>query len=115
MSDKRSTPRSTFRRTGLVITEQGYTLSIKTVDISAGGLCILVSDPLQPGANCMVKFELPLADTLYRFGAMARITHCTCAGLDGFRAGLQFTEISDQDLQRLQQLLAPTASGVLHS
>jgi Tfp pilus assembly protein PilZ len=92
-TEKRTHPRITTR---ITIQSVGPTLNI-----SAGGLCVLTADPLKEGLLPEVSFELP--DDLVPVVCKARIAWCRTSRIDPelYEIGLAFTEISDEDRQRV--------------
>ncbi len=86
-----------------------------TMNISAGGMCVLTADPLREGLVPEVSFELP--DDPAAIVCRARIAWCRTSKIDPelYEIGLAFTEISDVDRQRVSEFvdthLGPDAEG----
>jgi len=92
-TEMRTTPRITTR---LTVESIGPTLNI-----SAGGMCVLMADPMREGTTPALEFTLPDDDTPVR--CKGRITWCRASQIDPdlFEVGLAFVEISDADRQRI--------------
>ncbi len=77
----------------------------RTVDISLGGLCLIVSEQLPVGRTCYVGFEAPLNGKAVRITATAKIVYSILSGTDGFRTGVQFTELDAANNKLLAELM----------
>jgi c-di-GMP-binding flagellar brake protein YcgR len=96
-TEQRTHPRITTR---ITIQSVGPTLNI-----SAGGMCVLTADPLREGLMPEVSFELP--DDPTPITCKARIAWCRTSRIDPelFEIGLAFTQISDPDRRRIMQFV----------
>ncbi len=96
-TEKRGHPRITTR-----ITIQSIG---PTMNISAGGMCVLTADPLREGLLPEVSFELP--DQAQPVVCKARIAWCRTSRIDPelYEVGLAFTEISDEDRKRVMNFV----------
>lgn len=72
-----------------------------TINISAGGMCILMADPMREGMQPVLSFTLP--DDPKPVVCKARITWCRPSKIDSelFEVGVLFTEINDEDRNRI--------------
>jgi hypothetical protein len=72
-----------------------------TVNISAGGMCVLMADPLHEGSKPTLSFTLP--DDLVPVICSGRIAWCRPSDIDPelFEVGLSFETISDEDRRRV--------------
>jgi hypothetical protein len=72
-----------------------------TVNISAGGMCVLMADPMRVGTKPTLTFALP--DEIAPIVCTACITWCRPSTIDPelFEVGLSFAAISDDDRRRL--------------
>lgn len=80
-------------------------LRARTVDVSLGGLCLLVPEQLPVGQVCNVGFEAPLNGQMVRVIGTARVIYCILSGTDGFRTGLQFVELDAANNKTLAELM----------
>jgi len=96
-TEKRSQPRITTR---ITIESVGPTLNI-----SAGGMCVLMADPMREGLAPTITFELP--DDPQPVVAKARIIWCRTSNIDPdlYEVGLTFIEMSDADRRRVVEFV----------
>jgi len=96
-TENRSQPRITTR---ITIESVG-----PTVNISAGGMCVLMADPMREGLTPTITFELP--DDTKPVVAKARIVWCRTSRIDPelYEVGLTFTELSDESRRRVLEFV----------
>lgn len=92
-TEMRTSPRITTR---ITVESIGPTLNI-----SAGGMCVLMADPMREGTAPSLRFTLP--DDEKPVFCKGRITWCRSSKIDPelYEVGLAFVEISDDDRQRV--------------
>jgi hypothetical protein len=90
--DRRRSFRRLLKRHA-VVAAGGESFEAKTLDLSGEGLCLSTNKPLSPGVNLRVAFEVPAAGSAHRVRVAGKVSYCALAGVDGFRIGLEFTEI----------------------
>jgi len=96
-TENRSQPRITTR---ITVESVG-----PTVNISAGGMCVLMADPMREGLTPTITFELP--DNPKPVVAKARIVWCRTSRIDPelYEVGLTFTEMSDENRRRVLEFV----------
>ncbi|HET6441337.1 MAG: PilZ domain-containing protein [Phycisphaerae bacterium] len=96
-TENRSQPRITTR---ITVESVG-----PTVNISAGGMCVLMADPMREGLTPTITFELP--DEPKPVVAKARIVWCRTSRIDPelYEVGLTFTELSDESRRRVLEFV----------
>jgi len=96
-TENRSQPRITTR---ITVESVG-----PTVNISAGGMCVLMADPMREGLTPTITFELP--DNPKPVVAKARIVWCRTSRIDPelYEVGLTFTELSDESRRRVLEFV----------
>jgi len=96
-TENRSQPRITTR---ITVESVG-----PTVNISAGGMCVLMADPMREGLTPTITFELP--DDPKPVVAKARIVWCRTSRIDPelYEVGLTFTEMSDENRRRVLEFV----------
>jgi len=96
-TENRSQPRITTR---ITVESVG-----PTVNISAGGMCVLMADPMREGLTPTITFELP--DDPKPVVAKARIVWCRTSRIDPelYEVGLTFTELSDESRRRVLEFV----------
>jgi c-di-GMP-binding flagellar brake protein YcgR len=96
-TENRSQPRITTR---ITVESVG-----PTVNISAGGMCVLMADPMREGLTPTITFELP--DAPKPVVTKARIVWCRTSRIDPelYEVGLTFTEMSDENRRRVLEFV----------
>jgi c-di-GMP-binding flagellar brake protein YcgR len=76
-----------------------------TLNISAGGMCVLMADPMREGTAPMLSFLLP--DEPDPVVCKGRITWCRTSRIDPelYEVGLSFVEISEADRERVMKFV----------
>lgn len=76
----------------------------RLLDISLGGVSVLLGEQLHPGQTCTVGFETPLNGKPVRVTGTARVIYSILSGTDGFRTGLQFLELDPANHKAVAEL-----------
>jgi len=102
-TEMRTTPRITTR---ITVESIGPTLNI-----SAGGMCVLMADPMREGTTPTLQFTLP--DQEWVVTCKGRITWCRSSKIDPdlFEVGLAFVDISEDDRQRIMDFVDTHLGG----
>jgi c-di-GMP-binding flagellar brake protein YcgR len=102
---------SPLKETGMLRTEQRGSPRITTritvesvgptLNISAGGMCVLMADPMREGSKPTLSFQLP--DDPKTIVCTGKIAWCRPSRIDPelFEVGVTFAEISDDDRSRV--------------
>jgi len=104
--EKRKSPRKPLRQRVTLGTAEHGIFQGKTLDISVGGLSVMIPVSLATRTVCVVRFELMVDGRLVRFIGNGKVAHCSCAGMDGFRVGMQFQVDDPKLLPSLSRFLA---------
>ena len=99
--EQRIRPRKPVRVNALVSVSGIPSMTVRTIDISEGGICLSMPRPLTVGQKCNLAFELVKNGKKGRVMALAKVIYCILNSQDGFKTGLQFIEID------------PTSAGVI--
>ena len=96
-TENRSQPRITTR---ITVESVG-----PTVNISAGGMCVLMADPMREGLTPTITFELP--DDPKPVVAKARIVWCRTSRIDPelYEVGLTFMEMNDESRRHVLEFV----------
>ena len=96
-TETRTSPRITTR---ITVESVGPTLNI-----SAGGMCVLMADPMREGTAPRLTFTLP--DDPEPVTCKGRITWCRASKIDPelYEVGLSFLDIRDEDRQRVMDFV----------
>lgn len=104
--NQRVYPRKPLRCIAKVMAQGGQPLTGRTVDLSMGGVCLLLPEELRKGMPCAISFEVPIHGEMRRFSGLGRVAYCVLSGTDGFRTGLQFMQLDAANTKILNQLMA---------
>ncbi|HVK95398.1 MAG TPA: PilZ domain-containing protein [Noviherbaspirillum sp.] len=80
-------------------------IRVRTKDISLGGVSVLMPEQVATGLACMITFEAPMNGRVLRVSANAKVAYSILSSTDGFRTGLQFTQIDPASNRALAELM----------
>ena len=103
--ETRNYPRKVLRGQARIALPGMPATRAKTLDVSLGGICLLVPEQLPTGRIFNVGFEAPLNGNMVRVFAAGKVIYSILAGTEGFRTGLQFTEIDAANNKLLAELM----------
>jgi c-di-GMP-binding flagellar brake protein YcgR len=69
------------------------------VDLSLGGCCIELGGPIRADAFCRVEVRLCVEGTNFQVAGILRHRQ------DGFRVGIEFTDVSDRKAEQIRELI----------
>jgi len=75
----------------------------RTVDVSTGGVSLLLPHPVPPSGRCTVKFAVPGNGKPIALSVQASAVYCTLSGVDGFRVGFAFVDLDAASLRILAE------------
>jgi c-di-GMP-binding flagellar brake protein YcgR len=104
-SEIRNFPRKIFRCQAKLALSGTAPVQARTVDISLGGLSLVVPGQLHIGQTCDVEFEAPLNGKTVRVIASGKVVYCIHGETDGFRIGLQFMQLDAAISKTLAELM----------
>jgi c-di-GMP-binding flagellar brake protein YcgR len=90
--EQRKFPRRPLKRAARVITRDAPPTEGVTIDVSSGGMCVMLPRQLAPGTACAVSFDIPVNAFKQSVSAVAKVAWSICSS-EGFKTGLQFSEI----------------------
>ncbi|WP_151636570.1 PilZ domain-containing protein [Noviherbaspirillum aerium] len=103
--EPRSFPRKVMRCQAIVVVPGGNPVRCRTLDISLGGLSLMLSEQLRVGQECTIGFEAPLDGKMVRVMGQGKVVYSILAGADGFRVGMQFTNMDGANSKIVAQLM----------
>lgn len=103
--ERRSSSRKPLKRR-VNIGACGTVINGLTLDISDGGLSVVVDRRLNTGSSCELYFNIAVDGVTRQVSGSGTISHCVCAGLDGFRIGLEFIPADETSRQTVLDYLA---------
>jgi hypothetical protein len=89
-----------------VLTLGGLAFDVKTVDVAAGGLCVLAGKQLAVGRDCHVNFGVPRDGQMRNVAVSAHVVYCFFRGDEGYKIGLQFVKLHADGDEVLAQYIA---------
>lgn len=94
-AERRVDARKPFRSTAYLALPGRPPSTVRTVDLSAGGVGIIAADNPPPKSACMVRLMLPVKGQGPKaFDVQARVAHSVYSSKGGgFLIGLQFTSL----------------------
>lgn len=101
MNDAPSAPQ---KRSGHV-TSAASPAHARTLDISLGGVSLMLGEQLRPGQECTVGFEAPVSGKTVRVMGLAKVVYSILSGNDGFRVGLQFVKLDAANSKSVAELM----------
>jgi len=104
-SETRNFARKVVRVPVRIALPGGAVLKARTVDISLGGICVLVGEQLPVGQAGRVDFESTVNGQLRRVTAEAKVIYSILRGTEGFRTGLQFVQIDSANNKTLAEMM----------
>ncbi|WP_147376745.1 PilZ domain-containing protein [Noviherbaspirillum saxi] len=103
--DTRSFPRKIMRCQAIVVIPGVTPISARTLDISLGGVSIVIAEQLRVGQECKVGFEAPLNGKTVRVMGAAKVVYSILSGADGFRVGMQFLKLDPANHKTVAELM----------
>jgi hypothetical protein len=91
--EKRALPRKPIRTNALLSVPGSSLMTVRTIDVSVGGVCLAMQAQLSIGQKCNITFELVKGGKKGRVTAQTKVIYCILNSQDGFKTGLQFLEI----------------------
>ena len=106
--ERRQGYRKLFRGPAQLLLPTREVLRVRTLDISLGGIGLVVPSNLSRDAVCDIKFRAPLmGDRVEMLVARGRVTHSILSGPEGgFIIGLQFTDLPVSALAAIRRYVS---------
>jgi hypothetical protein len=103
--DRRLTKRRPLRSRALIGIPGKAAIRGNVVDISAGGLSVIL--PIAPdiGIECTMFFTIMLDGKIITVSGYGKVLNCVCGSSEGFRIGMKFHTQDPQAQSALQKLL----------
>ena len=77
----------------------------KAIQISSGGVSLLLGRSVRDGETGVVRVNAYLNGAPLILQARASVVCCTCVGMEGFRISLRFVDLDDEAQDALDKLL----------
>ena len=103
--EARREERKILRCRAIVRFTADVTMVGKTIDVSRGGVCMMVPEQLNKGQVCVVRLEPSIAGVPKVINFIARVAYSICIGVEGFKVGLEITEMENASIPVLAQVM----------
>lgn len=90
-AERRRNPRKRLQRRVAIGLGKGEIIQGQTVEISSGGVGVMLPKALRMGETCIVRFNMLVDGLAVQIDGVGKVANCSCSGLDGFRVGLQLS------------------------
>lgn len=90
--NQRAAPRVVFHRRGHLVAADGKPIPIKTFDISTSGIGLISPNPIDPRQLCALNV-FTLHNAVPELAVKGLVAYCMLSGTQGYRVGLQYTEV----------------------
>lgn len=94
-NERRHSARKRLQRRVSIGLNRGVILQGHTIEISVGGVAVMLSQPLKIGEKCAVRFDLLADGVSTKVAGIGQVANCVCSG-ENFRVGLQL-QVQDTD------------------
>lgn len=105
MSETRSYPRKIVRCTAMVALPDSPILRGRTIDVSLGGVSMMLTEQLRVGLQCNIALDPQINGKVRRIVAKAKVVYSVLSGSDGFRIGFQFIQLDAENNKTLAALM----------
>lgn len=106
LTNQRTAPRVVYHRKGkLIIAPQNNVVPVKTIDISTTGIGALVPFPLPEQQTCTLRIHPLDEDKVPELILNGTIAYCILSGIQGFRIGIQLTELEPAARLRIERII----------
>ena len=100
-NDMRKSVRKILLSHAIFVSQKLRLKSAVTVDISTGGLSLIVPEPLEIGRACAISFDVPGEASMERTLIQGTIASCV-AKEDGYRIGVHYVQSDPVSKQLIQ-------------
>jgi hypothetical protein len=105
LNNQRTAPRVVFHRRGHLVGADGKPIPIKTFDISASGIGLMSPHPVAAKQLCALNV-FTLHNAVPELAVKGLVAYCMLSGTQGYRVGLQYTDVPPQVKSLLSQISA---------
>jgi len=105
-SETRVYPRKAMRCQARIALSNAASMKCRTVDVSLGGVSVMVPEQLSIGSTCAISFECLHNGKTLQVTAAARVVYSALSGQDGYRVGMQFLRMDPASQAVLAELMA---------
>lgn len=99
----RKHPRTSFSQSAKILVQGSAASDCRTMDVSSGGISVLVSESIDVGSSCLLSMETRIDSRVRKINLWGKIVYCDVDG-DAFRIGIQYRDYGSMGRLCLQQL-----------
>lgn len=99
-------PRRDFDCRAKLSVGEKASIDVRTIDISLGGVCLMVPEAIPFGQFGVVKFEVQIGAEMQAFSGVARAVYGIPRAGEGYKIGFQFVQLDPANTALIQALLA---------
>jgi hypothetical protein len=89
-SDLRESARWPFQESGKLLDQDALPADVTIIDISIGGMGVLVGEARREGEPCAISFDVPFQHARKRLNAWGKVTYCQPLNPACFKVGVRF-------------------------
>ena len=104
-ANQRKSTRVAFKRRARFIGANGSAMQVRTQDLSSDGISIICPHPIQEGQLCELSIAANCDGVPIDFKLAGRVVYCILSGTLGFRAGIQFGPLSEQNKALIERVI----------
>jgi len=97
--------RRPMRKRAQLRIESQTPVTVETIDISHGGVCVMADNPMQVGQTCSVEVEVFYKNRQMKINLEGEIIYCLLKGMQGYRTGIRIMQIDPDGAQYVNSLL----------
>ncbi|MDQ1920189.1 PilZ domain-containing protein [Massilia pseudoviolaceinigra] len=103
-NEQRQSQRKVLKVRAHVVVDGFAPVAVRTVDISSSGMCIVSPDPIQEGANALLRFDLSVDGNVTAIEVRSRASYCILSHGD-FKVGFNFLNLSLSGMTQLAKFM----------
>ena len=102
--EQRQSLRKDLRVKAILALENGMKMTVRTSDVGKFGMGLTgLLRQLDVGQEVHVAFEMPVGPKVHSISVNGRVSHCMGTPGDGYKAGIQFTDLNSEVSSVLSQ------------
>ncbi len=106
-AELRAMPRKSLFGPGRLLVGDSIQREINTVDISLGGIGILVTEPLAAEDECVLAIDVLISDAIKRINIWGKVVYCLSLGVNQFKVGVRFKDADSISKMHITLLCTP--------
>lgn len=104
--EARQSPRKLLRARAVMVDSSGNACTGRLMDIGTTGLSIMLDRPTATGSRHQIRFDMFMNGASQQFRLDGKVVYSILAGKEGFRTGIQFTDLVAEQSALIAKLLA---------